>query len=847
MAAIETVSGIAKISDSYYEVSLDVVLPADIDDLDNSTITVLSGASLAFGTANTTTFTNVTFIEKQGKTTGVQRFQGANASQFYGCTWYQCQTGSDEFRVSSGCTTRFAAGPDGSPCRWILNAGALQYNKIFGSVVNIESLYIDNMDGGGDIEFSSSGDFSGFQLKDNNPGSTARQVVCLGSGVYTFRGLGARNVAPWFSAVTVNLIDPKGDIPKSGDKNVGVVSIYRTYKATPFDPASGLPLSSKCYLINNDNSNVIVNGFASDVNEELFQQSCPDLQSTFTVVENSYTRGFYKYGYLPTAKTFDVVESLTGSAIDDGDVLMLENSSITGPSKAAVDAYISIDNANQFFDAYCSWLEDNYTAQGSLAIERAIDQINLNALNLDIDAAAAKTFDFDGSKITIKSSNYVGLLTTTGTVTLLNGAVQSGGIIDSNGDSFLQFEAIDSWIVYASAANRDSNTAPLDSGTGSEIYRFTFSGGTTYYLRLTTGTDIIFKDVTPVASGETLVSLGTSALLGNINASIQESSQLAEYDGRVTVDLISGTNSTAYPYGTSKTPTSTIANALIIADDIGVKVIEVRGSSTALPQELNGYKLQSGVTNSTGAKILPTLVLSTLNGSDNCEFEGFLITGATDVSATVDGNIYKNCLIANLSGATGVSRDCKFAGTIQVEYSLDVDDGYGTVIFDMSGVDSTLTVPDFSGSITIINMTSAGASASIGIVSGIVTIDSSCTAGAITVANADQVINNTGGTSVTILQDSGGGLTAQDVWEYNISSITTDGLAGKELLDASGAGSGADVNIISVNGVSVTSIDQFKADVSGIPTNPLLTTDIRLNNLDATISSRLPTDRKSVV
>ena len=138
-------------------------------------------------------------------------------------------------------------------------------------------------------------------------------------------------------------------------------------------------------------------------------------------------------------------------------------------------------------------------------------------------------------------------------------------------------------------------------------------------------------------------------------------------------------------------------------------------------------------------------------------------------------------------------------------------------------------------------MTSATAVAIIGVVSGIVTIDATCSAGTIVVANADQVVDNSTGASVTILQDTGGGggLTAQQVWEYDISAIATDGLAGKELLDASGAGSGADVNIVSVNGVAVTSIEQFKADVSAIPTNPLLTNDARIDRLDVNVSTRL--------
>lgn len=518
---------------------------------------------------------------------------------------------------------------------------------------------------------------------------------------------------------------------------------------------------------------------------------------------------------------------------------------VTELDRAATDALSGVSNAFEAYDVLKSFLVANYARQTQTLVSREGGTLLASTYNVVLDALAPQLCAFDGTTITLKSAAYDGLIITTGVVSAINGNVKTGGIIDSNGDSFLSFESIDNWVVYASESDRDANTNALGSGSGVEVYRFNYSGGVTYYLRLTTGTDTIFKSVTPSSSGETLVSLGTSALLGNINASIQESSQLAEYGGRVTVDLIVGTDSTAYPYGTSKTPTSSIANAIAIADEIGVKKIEVRGSSTTLPQELNGYELSAGVTDSAGAKLLPTITLSAANGADNCEFEGFEIAGSTDVASPVFGNLYHSCLINGLTGATGVARDCKLAGTIQVEYSIDVQGSYGTVAFNVSGANARLTVPDFSGSMTLAGMTSPSAVSIIGVVSGIVTIDSSCTAGTIVVANADQVVDNSAGASVTILQESGGGgggLTAQQVWEYDISSISTDGLAGKELLDASGAGSGADVNIVSVNGVAVTSVEDFKADVSAIPTNPLLTTDTRLDNLanaDVATSTRL--------
>jgi hypothetical protein len=758
MAAIETLVGVTKISNSHYEVDAPVTVGAGIDDVENAVIVVLALGSFAFGTGFASTFTSVTILETQASAALTQRIKGSAAGFLRGVTWVQSQTGARNFDISSGATTTFAAGPDGTPCRLLLTPGAAQYNHFQGGNITIEALYIDSKGGGGDIEFAAVGDFSGFELKDNAPGSTARQVVCLGSGAYTFRFLGARNVAPWTSSTTVNLIDPKGDIPKSGDKVDGAVDIYRTYKAVPYDPVTGLAISMKCYLINNDNLNVVLDGFTSNVEEELFQQSCPNLQSTFTIIENNYTVGFYKYGYMPTAKTFYVLESVDGEQINDGNVLMLGNSSITESSKATVDAYSSCDDAYHLFDLYSSWLEDNYKREGSLQIVRTLDQINLGSLDLDIDATAVQAFDFVGSKITIKSSAYNGPLTTTGAVSLLNGATQTGGIIDSNGDSFLSFESIDSWIVYANAADRDANTSPIDSGAASEIFRFNFSGGTTYYLRLTTGTDILFKSSEPLVSGETLVSLGNSALLDSINSSIQESSQIAEYDGRVTVDLIGGTDSTAYPFGTSKQPTSTIANALVVADDIGVKKIEIRGDETVLPSELIGYELESGVTDSSGASLFPEITVSALSGAKSCRFSGFEVTGVLDDSSVEIFNEFNGCVINSLTGVAGLINSSKLAGTVQLTHSLDVvGSSYGTVNFSVTGANSRLNLPSFSGSITISDMTSATAQANIGVVAGAVTIDASCSNCLIVIANADLVTNNSSTAVVVILQDSGGG------------------------------------------------------------------------------------------
>lgn len=82
------------------------------------------------------------------------------------------------------------------------------------------------------------------------------------------------------------------------------------------------------------------------------------------------------------------------------------------------------------------------------------------------------------------------------------------------------------------------------------------------------------------------------------------------------------------------------------------------------------------------------------------------------------------------------------------------------------------------------------------------------------------------------------------VWDAPIASHQVAGSTGKALDDAGGGGS---VDVTSINGMSVTGPDDLKADVSAlasqvsvdaIPINPLLTNDVRLDNLDVAISTR---------
>ena len=96
---------------------------------------------------------------------------------------------------------------------------------------------------------------------------------------------------------------------------------------------------------------------------------------------------------------------------------------ITEPNKAIVDDYQEIDTPQKFYDRAKAYLVDNFAGETSTIVSREGSTVNIGSYDLDVDANATAVFAFNGSKITIKASTFVGNITTTGgTISLLNGA-----------------------------------------------------------------------------------------------------------------------------------------------------------------------------------------------------------------------------------------------------------------------------------------------------------------------------------------------------------------------------------------------------------------------------------------
>ena len=218
----------------------------------------------------------------------------------------------------------------------------------------------------------------------------------------------------------------------------------------------------------------------------------------------------YKYGYGVFSIEFQgnriVSASATTPVIIDGN--------ITEANKTTVDAYGQINTSAKLYDRAASFLEDNLgDTYLDFILLKSGSLINAGSYNVNIDASAVSAFDISGNTITIKASIFTGDMTTTGIITLLNGATFIGVRTDANGtinpdlnisitnivaNSRLQIFNVSTGVeVVNQSLSGTSYTATYPEGTG-------YSDGNTIRVRLTNA------DLSGYLGYETIVIAGST-------------------------------------------------------------------------------------------------------------------------------------------------------------------------------------------------------------------------------------------------------------------------------------------------------------------------------------------------
>lgn len=365
----------------------------------------------------------------------------------------------------------------------------------------------------------------------------------------------------------------------------------------------------------------------------------------------------------------------------------------------------------------------------------------LSGANATLDLATIK------SSALAKDTQFE-VIKTNGKISIRSGDAITASYFDSTFNSTLVFSGIDSWKLYTSELDMDSNTNLVASGLVSDVYQFAFSSGATYWLRLTSGTDTILKNVTPTTAGITSVDLTQAGQLTVINNSISGiNDNIKQQQRLIWVDTTNPTDGE----GTSKSPFNNFSSAKTFAESEGVNIFNVVGTAT-LDVDLKNYIILGGST-------ISEIDLNNKNVSGTT-FKEVVIEGE---AATDAGKYFKakHCVFKEVTGLNGVFNDCIFAGNIAVKNGADIDilncasglGGTARPILSMSGsVATDLSVRGWKGGLTLKDSTDASNVITISGTEASFTIDSTNTDGVFNVRSMLQIENQASGATVVIQQ-----------------------------------------------------------------------------------------------
>lgn len=253
------------------------------------------------------------------------------------------------------------------------------------------------------------------------------------------------------------------------------------------------------------------------------------------------------------------------------------------------------------------------------------------------------------------------------------------------------------------------------------------------------GTDVIIPTLgTYTVLVEMRVSNLTDATLIN-SPDIQYNS----FAGGVHVDVLSAYTGTEYPVGTPREPVNNLADAVAIANSRGFETFHVKGNLSLDPALDYSDKTFIGE-----SKTRTTLTLPSGAVLNNCEFLNSNVTGVLDSGARL-----RDCRIEDLSYVNGYIEECVLHGDILVSGDIHLLNCWGGApgdppVLDLTGGDPKVSLWNYSGQITVRNKTGAAAM-SVELNSGLVILESTVTAGTITVRGVGRVEDNSVGASVT--------------------------------------------------------------------------------------------------
>jgi hypothetical protein len=186
------------------------------------------------------------------------------------------------------------------------------------------------------------------------------------------------------------------------------------------------------------------------------------------------------------------------------------------------------------------------------------------------------------------------------------------------------------------------------------------------------------------------------------------------------------------------------SDALLIASVRGFTTFYVRGDSTV--DGSNDFDNMEIIGESPNKS---TLTIHTLSQTTGLELKNATVTG------TLDGNNFiEDCTVEDLEYFNGVVEHCGLIGDITLGgtadvamvncYTVDQDDPPS---IDMGGTGCSLAMPNYSGLLSLKNLSDSNQEIGVGFNAGFAVLDSTITAGTIIISGIGGITDNSGGTA----------------------------------------------------------------------------------------------------
>ncbi len=256
-----------------------------------------------------------------------------------------------------------------------------------------------------------------------------------------------------------------------------------------------------------------------------------------------------------------------------------------------------------------------------------------------------------------------------------------------------------------------------------------------------------------------------------------------EYNGKIFLDTSSSTTGSVYPFGLPGNPVNNLADALTLANEYNTMEIQMAGALTITTgQDISNQTLRAD------RSLGNTITVDSGAITDGTYFENLTVSG------TMNGSVrYTTCVLGAINNFDGGAKDSLFTGTIDVtgtgaNYITNCDTYVTSSDYTTININSsTFNIIRCRGRYGLFNKTSTDRT-SCDLVSGLIYIDSTCTAGQINIGGIGSVSDNSAAGCTVSTGALSNPSISDTVWDETTVDHTTAGTMGKALSDAGSSG-----------------------------------------------------------